>query len=273
VVNPRPLAVVALWFVAACTGGDGSDLVAPTTTSAAVVGTDPDTEPADPAPTVAPAVTGPATTSAVTAVTVTGAPTADVLGTVPEVGVPGLDSDDVFCAAWSRFGGTWQVLLVGSTFLGDPDRVAEWEVVASQLVTDAYLDLIDHLPPALAPEADVVADRYFGVLARRAESAHASFEAAGGTAAEAEQLGRAWVEALARRDPASPDLALDVPVDLRDLVSSAAAGFRSQRVEIHLDPSMSVSVATPLTDDFLATACPDEGTLTGQEIDPAASSG
>ncbi len=119
----------------------------------------------------------------------------------------------------------------------------------------------------LASEADTVADGYFGVLYRRALDAGAALLIAGADAEAIDRLSEAWLAALAVRDPADPDLAFVVPDDLRALVAEAARGLRAQRVDFHLDPSMVVSVATPLTDAFLETACPDQGTLTGQEID------
>ena len=186
---------------------------------------------------------------------------------VAETGVPGLDSDDAFCAAWSRFGGSWQVLLVGSTFLGDPERVATWEIASAAIIVEAYAELIRHFPVELATEAEPVADAYFGVLYRRATVAGASLVDAGSSAETVRRLGQAWLEALAERDPLDPNLAFEVPDDLREVVGRAAADFRSRRVGFHLDPSMVVEADTPLTDTYLETACPDQGTLTGQEVD------
>lgn len=187
---------------------------------------------------------------------------------IPETGVPGLDSSDRFCSAWSRFGGSWQVLLVGSTFLGDPDRLAEWEIAASTVVGPAYDDLIAGLQEELASEADLVAEGYFGVLDRRLDVAEAALASAGADDAARETLRSAWIDALATRDPSTPDLAFTVPDGLEAIVADAAATVRSQRVEFHVDPSMVVDAVTPLTDAYLETSCPDRGTLTGQEIDP-----
>lgn len=207
--------------------------------------------------------TSPVTTPDPTTVRETTAPIVEV----PETGVPGLDSDDAFCAAWSRFGGSWQVLSVGSSFLGDPERVATWELAAAPVIDPAYAELIANFPDELASEADIVADGYFGALQRRSADALASLGAAGVTSAMAQRLGSEWLQALARRDPLDPDLAFEVPEDLGDVVDLAADDFRAKRVEFHLDPSMVIGVDTPLTDAFLETACPDQGTLTGQEVE------
>jgi hypothetical protein len=186
---------------------------------------------------------------------------------VPLSGVPGLDSDDAFCAAWSQFGGSWQVLVVGSTFLGDADRVATWEIAASDVITTAYAGLIESFPIELVTEAELVADAYFGALQRRAQVAGTSLSGAGADPEAVRRLGQAWLDALARRDPFDADLSFEVPDDLRPLVEAAVADFRSQRVELHLDPSMVIGAETPLTDAYLETACPDQGTLSGQEVD------
>ena len=91
--------------------------------------------------------------------------------------------------------------------------------------------------------------------------------ATGATADQVDRLAASWLAALAVRDPASPDIGLELPADLIGVVDEAAAAFRSQRTEFGRDPSMVIGVATPLTDSFLETACPDQGALTGQEID------
>ena len=191
---------------------------------------------------------------------------AAVIVEVPETGVPGLDSDDRFCAAWSRFGGSWQILLVGSTFLGDAVRVTEWEIAAAHVIETAYADLLEHFPEELASERSTVADAYFGALQRRAATADSSLAAAGSDPEAVQRLGQAWLDALAERDPFDPDLVFEIPDDLRGLVGRAVDDFRSRRVDFHLDPSMVIGAETPLTDAYLETGCPDQGTLTGQEV-------
>jgi hypothetical protein len=191
---------------------------------------------------------------------------ATTAATVAETGVPGLDSDDEFCAAWSRFAGTWQVLLVGATFLDDPDRVARWEVAAASVVLGAYDEMLELLPAELEPERQLLVDGYFGVLARRAEAAAEALAAADPDGAASQPLADVWLDALASRDPSTPDLVFDVPDELAPIVDDAAARLQAARVPIGIDPSMSVTVETPLTDEFLTT-CPDQGTLAGGEVD------
>ena len=257
------LVLAAVLGLGACTGAGGevADPAESESTSRDRI-TDPSV--IDPTPvTTGPAVSSAAPTSALPADPTTVAPIVEV----PETGVPGLDSDDAFCAAWSRFGGSWQVLLVGSTFLGEPERVATWEIAAAPVIEIAYGELIDTLPESLASEVDLVADGYFGVLGRRSADALDELRAAGSSPDDERRLAAAWRAALARRDPTDPGLDFVVPQDLRPLVDTAVAEFRRQRVEFHLDPSMAVGVETPLTDAYLETTCPDQGTLTGQEVD------
>lgn len=185
---------------------------------------------------------------------------------VPETGVPGLDSGDAFCAAWSRFGGSWQVLAVGSSFLEDAAVVVEWEVAAAPVIATAYQQLVENFPAELAAEADVVAEGYFGVLARRSAAAGDALAATGASVNLVQEIGEAWVAALAARDPFSPELDFELSDEAAGIVAAAGEAFGSQRVEFHLDPSMVVAAETPLTDAYLEVACPDQGTLGGQEV-------
>jgi hypothetical protein len=184
--------------------------------------------------------------------------------TVADTGVPGLDSEDDFCAAWSRFGGSWQ-LLVQAGAAGDPASVARLEVIASTVVQDAYDDVFAAWPAELESERDVVADGYFGAFRRRSADAAAALEAAGASVADIAALAGAWNLALAQYDP-STAFSASVPPDLAPLVDQAATAFAEQRVPLQQDPSMVITVDTPLTDQFLATACPDQGWIVGQDV-------
>ena len=273
-VSLATLAVVAL-SSAACSGDD--DAAATVVTSTTV---QPDPASAGSAPATE-AVPGSAAGSEVDTTTTLAVPigsespgTLDPTATtapieIPATGVPGLDSADRFCAAWSRFGGSWQVLLVGSTFLDDPETVARWEVAAASLIESSYDELLINLPGELATEGEDLANGYFGALDRRSQAARMALAVSGATDADLRRLQQVWTEALATRDPSTPEIAFVVPDDLVDLVDAAAAQLMEARVEFHLDPSMVVDVETPLTDAYIESTCPDRGTLTGQEIDPA----
>ena len=47
---------------------------------------------------------------------------------------------------------------------------------------------------------------------------------------------------------------------------SAARGVDLRTLSATSDPSMVITAETPLTDAFLATACPDEGWIVGQDV-------
>ncbi|HTH06954.1 MAG TPA: hypothetical protein VL916_13835 [Ilumatobacteraceae bacterium] len=181
-----------------------------------------------------------------------------------DTGVPGLDSEDAFCSAWSRFGGSWQLLLQAGA-AADPAQVARLEVIASTVVQDGYDDVLAALPAELDSERDVVADAYFGAFRRRSADAAAALADAGATDADVAALAQAWDAALAQYDPSST-VDVVVPPELEPTVDQAATAFSAARVPLQVDPSMVITAETPLTDAFLATACPDEGWIVGQDV-------
>lgn len=187
---------------------------------------------------------------------------------LPELGVPGLDSTDAFCAAWSRFAGSFQVVAVTAAFgSGPPEQLASLEVAASPVVTDAYDDLLANWPDELSSEAAVVADDFLGPFARRLQMARSSLDSIGADPATVGEIGEAWVAGLARRDPTTPEFTVDLPDETWAVIDAAAADFSSRLVSFSSDPSLVTDVRTPLTDDYLAVSCPDQGTLSGQEVD------
>ena len=74
------------------------------------------------------------------------------------------------------------------------------------------------------------------------------------------------MDALAARDPSVPVIEVALPADLEAVVEAAAADFAAQRTSLVQDPSMVITAATPLTDEYLATACPDQGAITGSDV-------
>ena len=128
--------------------------------------------------------------------------TAESLETIPEIGVPGLDSDEVVCRAWSRFAGSFQVVSVAASFgSGDAEDVAGLEVIALPDGHRCIRRPHRQLARELADEADAVADDYLGPFARRADSALAALESAGADAAAIDAIIAAWETALAEREP------------------------------------------------------------------------
>lgn len=183
--------------------------------------------------------------------------------TLPEIGVPGLDAEEVVCREWSRFAGSFQVASVAASFGDDPFGAAVLEVAAAPVVTAAAVEMIEVWPEELADEAEAVAERFLGPFARRSGRALDRLVDAGADEGQLERLAEAWLEALAQRDPTEvlPELILDE--DLADLVEAAAASFVADIPPIPLDPSLITDVEIPLTREFLFETCPDRGTLAG----------
>jgi hypothetical protein len=252
------LGVTSSVVLVACSSGDDdvnrADDDGPTTTAAeadpgdATVGVEPSGSGASNAGTSNTGPTGPS----------------ESLASVPEEGVPGLDSDEVVCRAWSRFGGSFQVLAVAASFgAGDPSAVAALEVIASPTVTTAYDDLVTNWPEELVEEAEVVADDYLGPFARRSDRALAALDAAGADASTKEAIVAAWETALAERDPNEAEIVVALPGDVQAVVDTAAAELAEQVVPIPSDPSLVTDVDVPLTEQYLIDNCPDRGTLGG----------
>jgi hypothetical protein len=226
-----PTATPSPASVAGATAADGSGAPSPDTTPSTAPATDPTTTIVETRP------------------------------TVPEEGVPGIDSDDAVCRAWSRFGGSFQVVAVAATF-GSGDPVA-LEVVAAPTVTAAYEELLANWPAELDGERDVVADDYLGPFARRAERARQALRDAGADDALVATVEQAWLAALAARDPSVPDVVVDLPDEVWTVVDAAAADLGAQLVPIPDDPSLVTDAEVPLTQRFLEDNCPDQGTLSG----------
>lgn len=264
VVAPAVLALMLAFVVTGCSGTDRSDADGPTTTQQIVSESSESDGGGATAPgSIASGSTDPDRPDASAG---SSGGTFDVVD-VPETGVPGLDSDDTFCAAWSRFGGSWQVIQVAANFAPDPTIVPAMEVVASPVVTRAFEAMLAVWPGELADERDVVADGFFGPFDRRATTALDALVVAGATPADIAEIGAAWEEALAGRRPDDPIVTPALPAELWAIVDAASADFDGRLVGFVSDPSMRIVVETPRTDAYLATACPDQGSLAGTEID------
>jgi hypothetical protein len=256
------LATLAI-ALTACSADDGSAGAASTSPTTPAPATTPSTTPvvtARPEPSTVPPSRASAPTTAPPATVDPAATPAPA-----DTGVPGLDSDDAFCAAWSRFGGSWQVTLAAAAF-GPADDAARLEVLASTVVADAYDAIFLAWPAELESEREVVADEFFGAFRRRSADALAALSEAGADDDDIAELADLWVDALAGRDPGNPVLEVDVPEELAGTVVAAVGGFTAQRPPFTQDPSMVITASTPLTDDYLQTACPDQGSIFGENI-------
>lgn len=267
------LTVVAIMLtLAACSGGeDAVPVTAPETTGGTpgvetVDGPDGTAPGSSPVDDVTPSTAPPSDGSPDASSQIDAPATTFTVVEVPETGVPGLDSPDTFCSAWSRFGGSWQVIQVAANFAPDPSIVPAMEVVAAPVVVRAYDAMFAAWPDELDAERDAVADGFFGPLARRAEVARGALVAAGASDADLDVIAAAWEAALAVRRPDEPVVRPELPDELWALVDGAAADFDARLVGFVADPSMLITVETPATDAYLATACPDQGALTGAEV-------
>jgi len=180
---------------------------------------------------------------------------------VPDpTGVPGLGATDPFCAAWAAYAGTVQALGVAGSFGGlSVDQLAVLELRAAPGLVEAAVSIAASWPAELEPERDLVVEHRVGPFARRAQKAVDALTGAGVTSADLAALSASWRQALSTR--AEADAVIDLPaVDpaLESRLEGAAAAFNAAVTPFGSDPSLVVdSVATPLTDAYLAAHCPD----------------
>ena len=187
------------------------------------------------------------------------------IATVPEEGVPGIDSTNPFCRGWSEFAGSFQTLAFASIAGSDPVAAARLEVVASGAVSSAAQTLADEFPDAIASERDVFLDGVIGPFARRAGRAGDDLRDAGLGLGDIERLGDAWLAALVDIDDDDPAIVVAVPGDLEEAVGEATAAFSANVPQIAADPSLVTQAQAPATLGHLADNCPDQGILSGND--------
>jgi hypothetical protein len=215
------------------------------------------------------ATTSTTATAATTETTTTAAsPTSSVsetIATVPEQAVPGIDSEDPFCRAWSEFAGSFQALTFASIDGTEPLVGARLEVVAAGAVVAAARTLEDAFPDEIADEREVFVDDVIGPFTRRATRAADELRTIGVGEDDIERLGAAWLAALVASDPADAVIAVDVPAELDAAVDAATAVFGVDVPPIAEDPSLITRAEAPGTLGYLAEQCPDQGVLAGND--------
>jgi hypothetical protein len=257
-------------LVIGCSSGDGTDLdsrtPSPSTSATRIAASDEATVPTGSTPSDpnSPDPTS-STNTAATSPGGTEPATSEPSSAAPETGVPGLDAEDAFCAAWSRFGGSFQVVAVNAAF-GDAPSELVLEVAAAPTVAGAYLDLGEHWPEEIADERAAALEGALGPFARRLAYASDALAGAGATATDLDALATAWVAALGERDPDDPVLQLELSAELRTLVDAAGATYLDEVGPWADDESLVTEVEIPATNQYLADNCPDQGTLAGQEV-------
>ena len=253
----RPVAAMVL--ASALLVGCSSDDDATTAASPALEPTSPTTEVEAVATT-----TEPPTATSTPATTVRPA-ASDTIATVPDRAVPGIDSEDPFCRAWSEFAGSFQTLTYASVFGDDPLAGARLEVIAAASVVGAAQALDDAFPREIVDERAEFIDDVVGPFARRAASAADELRSVGVGDGDIELLGEVWRTALVAADPDNPVTTVEVPADLDAAVSAAAASFAANVPPIANDPSLVTEAEAPRTQAYIADRCPDQGILGGND--------
>ena len=194
--------------------------------------------------------------------------TTTVAATIPlvsDTGVPGIDSDDAFCQAWSQFAGSFRAIGLVSA-IRDVDAGLRLEVIASGAVLDAISGMGEHLPAELEPEREVLLDDFAGPFGRRAAKAGESLATAGLSADGVGLLTDAWLTTLAEIGLDDPSLDVAIPDAVDAAVFDAAfAEFAAATPAIGDDPSLTTFTEIPLTDAYTLASCPDAGTLSGND--------
>jgi hypothetical protein len=190
--------------------------------------------------------------------------TPGTIAIVSDTGVPGIDSDDVFCRSWSEFAGSFQALALASA-VGDPANAFRLEVFASTAVIQAVERLGANLPVALESERSALLEGYAGPLARRAANARQALQNAG--VANPDDLGDAWLVQLADSGVDEPELSVQLPATIdADAFAAAVAIFAKAVPPIAEDPSLITDAIISRTESYLVANCPDGGVLSGNDV-------
>lgn len=270
----RPVLVLLALSAAACTADDADAPSATATTTAtatetATTATARTSDAGTTAPSTEPASDATADSSEVTTSTADSASAdtvpAETIATVPEEGVPGIDSGDPFCQGWGEFAGSFQALALASSLGTDAVAATRLEVVASPAVVSAAQKLADGFPESIAVERDTFVDDVIGPFARRAAQAADELRTAGLAAADLELLGDAWIAALVDAGVDDPEIEVVVPSELVGAVDAATAAFLASMPTIALDPSLVTQADAPATRAYLSENCPDQGILGGND--------
>lgn len=185
------------------------------------------------------------------------------IAVVPDTGVPGIDSDDAFCRAWSEFAGSFQLLGLVSA-VGDPDDARRLEVLAAPTILDAVAALDEHLPATLVDERDAFVDAFAGPMARRALVATGELTRVGIDPAALEE---AWLEGLVAAGVDDPAPSISLPTDVDAVAFADAVDATAELlVPIVEDLDLVTDVDVSATLAYIDETCPDQGTLGGNDI-------
>lgn len=188
------------------------------------------------------------------------------LGTLPEitdVGVPGLDSSDPFCAAWSRFAGSFGVVAPVASFDPDPWRI---ELFAAPTMVAAHTAMAESWPDAIADMRVTVLDDSLGPLAQRMQRNQEYLVASGASPQMLADIGATWeTQVLTAPDSVTAAMDLVLPDDQMTVINAATMLAVANEPEFVQDSRLQTeSVPAFLT--YLQANCPDQGTLAGQDV-------
>ncbi len=196
----------------------------------------------------------------------TAAPVVESIAPVQETGVPGIDSDDAFCRAWSEYAGSVQALSLAWA-VQPAVAAATLEVAASDAVSAAVDAMSAELPTEIESNRSALTVDVPGPFLRRAERARQALVDAGATDTEIERLGDAWIEAIANAGLEADDVAVAVADGVDTKLSTAVEAFLDDVPSILEDPTLDTTefdIAPSL--DYIFENCPDRGTLAGNDV-------
>lgn len=193
-------------------------------------------------------------------------PVVESIPPVPETGVPGIASADLFCRAWSTYAGSVQALSLAWA-VQPAAAAAALEVAASDAVAQAVASMADELPADIEANRDALTVDVPGPFLVRAATARQALVDAGATDAEIEQLGAAWIEAIAAAGLDAEDVSIVVDDGVEQKLSTAAEAFLDDIPSILEDPTLDTTEfdITPSL-DYIFENCPDRGTLAGNDV-------
>lgn len=184
---------------------------------------------------------------------------------VPETGVPGIDSDDVFCRSWSEYAGSFGALTYAwSAQL--PVDAARLEVAASAALIGAVDTMAEVLPAEIESNRQDLTVDVPAPFLRRAERARELLVEAGLDDATIAALGAAWIAAITEAGLFADDLAIAIPDAAADELAAAADQFVAEFPQISEDPTLDTTefdISPSL--DYISVTCPDRGTLSGND--------
>lgn len=186
--------------------------------------------------------------------------------TVAESGVPGIESDDPLCRGWSEFAGSFQALALLSMSAPDPAAAMRLEVVAAAAVLDAVATIEETFPTDIAGERELFVNDLLGPFSRRAERLRDELRSAGVDEAGLEMLGARWLESLAAAGVDDPEITVEIPRSMEPAVEAAVTAAQASIPAIGADPSLVVDPSAPATMAYIASNCPDRGTLGGNDV-------